>query len=229
MVIPIRPNSCLLANQCQLHRAAPCPCRIPVCLWNRLAARLLLRRRALKCFVLVSRARGEASFRKRGEHSRQALRCPLLSLLRAVPLEKDLANRLITRLFFKGGFMKFFFNHKMKTGFEHQLMAAFLLGLVLMTISPDVSAQTFTEACNKVTGFFAQFETILRVASVSIVTIAVVFAGYQIAFAHKRLSDVAPILVGGLLIGGAATIAGWFVGDWVPSEGAATTCGAQDA
>lgn len=146
-----------------------------------------------------------------------------------MPLEKDLANRLITRLFFKGGFMKFFFNHKMKAGFEHQLMAAFLLGLVLMTISPDVSAQTFTEACNKVTGFFAQFETILRVASVSIVTIAVVFAGYQIAFAHKRLSDVAPILVGGLLIGGAATIAGWFVGDWVPSEGAATTCGAQDA
>lgn len=123
--------------------------------------------------------------------------------------------------------MKFLFNHKMKSGFEHQFMAAFLLGLVLMTISPDVSAQTFADACDKVTGFFAQFETILRVASVSIVTIAVVFAGYQIAFAHKRLSDVAPILIGGLLIGGAATIAGWFVGDWVPNEGAATTCGAQ--
>jgi len=52
------------------------------------------------------------------------------------------------------------------------------------------------------------------------------FAGYQIAFAHKRLSDVAPVLVGGLLIGGAATIAGWFVGDWQAAThvGVANTC-----
>ena len=83
-----------------------------------------------------------------------------------------------------------------------------------------------SRTCKKVSGFFANFETILRVASVSIVTIAVVFAGYQIAFAHKRLSDVAPVLVGGLLIGGAATIAGWFVGDWQAAThvGVANTC-----
>lgn len=109
--------------------------------------------------------------------------------------------------------MKSFSEIKLKSGFEHQLMVALLLGIAMVTISPDVSAQTFADACNKVTGFFARFETILRVASISIVTIAVVFAGYQIAFAHKRLSDVAPVLIGGLLIGGAATIAGWFVGD----------------
>lgn len=109
--------------------------------------------------------------------------------------------------------MKSFSKIKLKSGFEHQLMVALLLGIAMVTISPDVSAQTFADACNKVTGFFARFETILRVASISIVTIAVVFAGYQIAFAHKRLSDVAPVLIGGLLIGGAATIAGWFVGD----------------
>jgi type IV secretion system protein VirB2 len=143
-------------------------------------------------------------------------------------LEKRRASRLINHLFFKGGSMKSFSEFKLKSGFERQLMITVLLGIALVTIIPDVSAQTFADACDKVTGFFAQFETILRVASVSIVTIAVVFAGYQIAFAHKRLSDVAPILIGGLLIGGAATIAGWFVGDWVPNEGAATTCGAQD-
>jgi type IV secretion system protein VirB2 len=45
-------------------------------------------------------------------------------------------------------------------------------------------------------------------ASVAIVTIAVIIAGYQIAFAHKRISDVAPILIGGLLIGAASQIAG---------------------
>lgn len=98
---------------------------------------------------------------------------------------------------------------------ELKAIACMALGFFLTVLTPEVAsaASDFTAACDKVTGFFARFETILRVASISIVTIAVVFAGYQIAFAHKRLSDVAPVLIGGLLIGGAATIAGWFVGD----------------
>jgi type IV secretion system protein VirB2 len=45
------------------------------------------------------------------------------------------------------------------------------------------------------------------------VTIAVVFAGYQIAFAHKRIADVAPILIGGVLIGAAGQIAKMVIGD----------------
>ncbi|MDI3511708.1 MAG: type secretion system protein VirB2 [Betaproteobacteria bacterium] len=113
---------------------------------------------------------------------------------------------------------------------ELQTIATMGLAFSLLALAPDVMANTgsakFADACKKVSGFFANFETILRVASVSIVTIAVVFAGYQIAFAHKRLSDVAPVLVGGLLIGGAATIAGWFVGDWQAAThvGVANTC-----
>ena len=97
----------------------------------------------------------------------------------------------------------------------------------LALLAPNVlAADEFAKACKNVSDFFTNFETILRVASISIVTIAVVFAGYQIAFAHKRISDVAPILIGGLLIGGAATVAGWFVGDWggATSSGAKTTC-----
>lgn len=97
-----------------------------------------------------------------------------------------------------------------------RLMVAFLVlcGIVFLAPSAVAADSGFVGACKNVTGFFKNFETILKVASISIVTIAVVFAGYQIAFAHKRLSDVAPILIGGLLIGGAATIAGWFVADW---------------
>jgi type IV secretion system protein VirB2 len=72
----------------------------------------------------------------------------------------------------------------------------------------------FTAACQNVSSFFGNFQVILKAVSIGIVTIAIVFAGYQIAFAHKRISDVAPILIGGLLIGGAATIATWFVGDF---------------
>ena len=55
--------------------------------------------------------------------------------------------------------------------------------------------------------------SIVNLASIAVVTIAVIFAGYQIAFAHKRISDVAPILIGGFLIGAAAQIAKMLVGD----------------
>ena len=49
--------------------------------------------------------------------------------------------------------------------------------------------------------------------SYSVVTIAVIFAGYQIAFAHKRISEVSPILIGGVLIGAAGQIARMLLGD----------------
>lgn len=106
-------------------------------------------------------------------------------------------------------------SNRLNLSIERKVILVLMFCFACVAFSNNVIAQTaFGTACNKVTGFFANFETILRVASVSIVTIAVVFAGYQIAFAHKRLSDVAPVLIGGLLIGGAAAISGWFVGDW---------------
>ena len=65
----------------------------------------------------------------------------------------------------------------------------------------------------KVTGFLNNINGLLNLASIAVVTIAIIFAGYQIAFAHKRISDVAPILIGGLLIGAAAQIAKMLIGD----------------
>lgn len=100
-----------------------------------------------------------------------------------------------------------------------RILSILLVSFCSMLLGTEAIAQTtpgtgFGDACNNVVTFFQNFETILKAASVIIVTIAIVFAGYQIAFAHKRLSDVAPILVGGLLIGGAAAIAGWFTEAW---------------
>lgn len=63
-----------------------------------------------------------------------------------------------------------------------------------------------------VTNFLQNISGILNVASVVVVTIAIVFAGYQIAFNNKRISEVAPVLIGGVLIGGAAQIATMLVG-----------------
>jgi type IV secretion system protein VirB2 len=81
-------------------------------------------------------------------------------------------------------------------------------GLALAEGAPD-----FGGTDSKVTGFLQNINGLLNLASIAVVTIAVIFAGYQIAFAHKRIADVAPILVGGFLIGAAAQIARMLVGD----------------
>ena len=69
------------------------------------------------------------------------------------------------------------------------------------------------ETQSKLCSFLQNLTTLLNLASIAIVTIAIIFSGYQIAFAHKRINDVAPILIGGLLIGAAAQIARMLIGD----------------
>jgi type IV secretion system protein VirB2 len=88
---------------------------------------------------------------------------------------------------------------------------------ILLAMTPGLAlaqaAADFGGTDSKVTGFLQNINGLLNMASIAVVTIAVIFAGYQIAFAHKRISDVAPILVGGFLIGAAAQIARMLVGD----------------
>lgn len=94
-------------------------------------------------------------------------------------------------------------NPQVKNTASAFLMAAIFVAMLAL---PEMAfAQTTAET--RVTGFLGKVNAILNVASVAIVTIAVIFAGYQIAFAHKRISDVAPVLIGGFLIGAAAQLA----------------------
>jgi type IV secretion system protein VirB2 len=58
------------------------------------------------------------------------------------------------------------------------------------------------------------------------VTIAVIFSGYQIAFAHKRIGDVAPVMIGAILIGAASQIAKMFLSQSTTDSGA-TACTAS--
>ena len=84
-------------------------------------------------------------------------------------------------------------------------MVAFAIATVTM---PELAfAQDGEGARGRVTTFFTNINSLLNVASIAIVTIAVIFAAYQIAFNHKRVGDVAPVLIGGFLIGAAAQIA----------------------
>jgi len=60
-------------------------------------------------------------------------------------------------------------------------------------------------------GFLVQVKNVLNAISIVVVTIAVIFSGYQIAFAHKRIGDVAPVFIGAILIGAASQIANLFL------------------
>jgi type IV secretion system protein VirB2 len=75
-----------------------------------------------------------------------------------------------------------------------------------------MAAPDFGGSDLKVCSFFDNINGLLNIASIAVVTIAIVFAGYQIAFAHKRIADVAPILIGGLLIGAAGQLARMLMG-----------------
>ena len=85
--------------------------------------------------------------------------------------------------------------------------------LVALLALPELALAQDRDFEGQACGFLSQITDLLGIASIAVVTIAIVFAGYQIAFAHKRISDVAPILIGGLLIGAAGQLAGWILGD----------------
>ncbi|WP_024889864.1 TrbC/VirB2 family protein [Luteimonas huabeiensis] len=89
---------------------------------------------------------------------------------------------------------------------------------VLVAMPQFALAQSVDGAAGSVRTFFSSLNTLLNVASIAIVTIAIIFAGYQIAFNHKRIGDVAPVLIGGFLIGAAAQIANMLLPDEVGAE-----------
>ena len=92
------------------------------------------------------------------------------------------------------------------------VLSLFVLAFVLFSPLAFAQAPSCADTGAKVTGFLTNLNGLLNLASIAVVTIAIIFAGYQIAFAHKRIADVAPILIGGLLIGAAAQIAKMIVG-----------------
>lgn len=99
---------------------------------------------------------------------------------------------------------------------SHLRFIMHVLLLVVVLATPELAvagAPPGGDAEGEVTRFFKSINGLLNIASIAVVTIAVVFAGYQIAFAHKRIADVAPILIGGFLVGAAAQIAKMLIGD----------------
>lgn len=106
---------------------------------------------------------------------------------------------------------------------ENITTATFVAVTILAPAAVFADQQLFTTAQGGACNFIRNIHTVLNLMSVAVVTIAIIFAGYQIAFAHKRISDVAPILIGGVLIGAAGQIAKMLVGSADSCSSAQTT------
>ena len=78
---------------------------------------------------------------------------------------------------------------------------------LLASIAPAAMAQNFDKINTTVTNV----NVILATISVAVVTIAIIWAGFKMIFQGARLADVANVLIGGTLIGGAAAFATFIV------------------
>src|SRR5579859_2361185 len=105
---------------------------------------------------------------------------------------------------------------------KRMLDRAVVLSIATAILLPGMAFADATDETN-LCGVLTTVNNLLNYGSVVVVTIALIFSGYQIAFAHKRIGDVAPALSGGVMIGAAAQIAKMVIG----GSGSSSQCSAQ--
>jgi type IV secretion system protein VirB2 len=86
--------------------------------------------------------------------------------------------------------------------------ALFALVLPLAMLLPQM---VMAAGFDKVNTTVTNINTILVTISIAVVTIAIIWAGFKMIFQGARLADVANVLIGGTLVGGAAAFAGYIV------------------
>ena len=85
---------------------------------------------------------------------------------------------------------------------------ALILCCVLFMLLPQLAlAQGF----DKINTTVINVNTILVTISIAVVTIAIIWAGFKMIFQGARLADVANVLIGGTLIGGATAFSTYIV------------------
>ena len=72
--------------------------------------------------------------------------------------------------------------------------------------------QATAQGFDKINTTVMNVNTILVTISIAVVTIAIIWAGFKMIFQGARLADVANVLIGGTLIGGAGAFASYIVG-----------------
>ena len=84
--------------------------------------------------------------------------------------------------------------------------AFFLLGLALLFEAHPAWAQI-----SKVNQVMTNVQTVLVGVAVTLFTVAIMWAGFKMAFQQAQWSEISNVVIGGILVGGAAGIAAWLV------------------
>ena len=82
------------------------------------------------------------------------------------------------------------------------------IALALALLPPRI---VFAQGFDKINTTVTNVNTILVTISIAVVTIAIIWAGFKMIFQGARLADVANVLIGGTLVGGAAAFASYIV------------------
>jgi type IV secretion system protein VirB2/type IV secretion system protein PtlA len=82
-----------------------------------------------------------------------------------------------------------------------------LLPAIVFALAGEPAWAQSSGGLDKINTFMDNVLSILRGASIAVVTIAIMWAGYKFLFKHADIAECGKILGGGLLIGGAAEIA----------------------
>jgi len=86
------------------------------------------------------------------------------------------------------------------------------IGLTTATLLSNAPRLVCAQSFDKINTTVTNVNTILVTISIAVVTIAIIWAGFKMIFQGARLADVANVLIGGTLVGGAAAFASYIVG-----------------
>lgn len=79
---------------------------------------------------------------------------------------------------------------------------------ITFSLIPNVVFAAGGTGLTKVDNFFSTVSGWLSGAGIVIMTIAIMVAGYKVMYGGQGIREVTPIVLGGILIGGASMIAG---------------------
>lgn len=92
-----------------------------------------------------------------------------------------------------------------------KLRASRRMRALAAAVTAPLAEPTIAQGFEKVNTTVTNVNAILVTISVAVVTIAIIWAGFKMIFQGARLADVANVLIGGTLVGGAAAFAAFIV------------------
>ena len=83
--------------------------------------------------------------------------------------------------------------------------------LACATAALALSATPAFAQITRVNTVMGNVQTILIGVSVIAFTVALIWAGFKMAFQHAKWSEISNIVIGGIIVGGASGIASWLL------------------